>query len=246
MNSYIHASDFFKTISPDDRVFLLVRHGERRHITPQDADAGAHVGLTDKGREQALALGRCFPSEGDAVYFSSPVGRCIETAQKIGLGRESAGGPKASEVQILNPLGDFFVKDFEEYRAVLNEKFYPSICEWLACGEHPAYHSLAPRSEEMLKMILEKMAECQRVSDPATGLGSKPRFGIFCSHDAWIVPCLAYFCKFSFTPGVWMNFLSGLAFVVSAKENLSAGGNVKDCVKRIVPITGLDDGNLIF
>lgn len=220
MNQYLRAEDFFKTIKPTDRVYLLVRHGERRHITPQDSDGGAHVGLTDKGREQAFHLGTLFPTVGDAVYFSSPVGRCIETAQRIGLGRESAGGPKPVDVQVLNPLGDFFVRDFDEYHAVLNEKFYPSICEWLNGKDHPAYHPLDERAEEMRKMLLEK---------------GTAQFNVFASHDAWIIPCLAHFCKFSFTPGVWMNFLSGIAFVVG-----QAGE------ERIVPITGLEDGNLIF
>ncbi len=220
MNQYVSAKDFFTSLSPEDRVYLLVRHGERRHITPQDSDGGAHVSLTDNGRGQAFALGSLFPVNGDALYFSSPVGRCIETAQRIGEGRASVGGPTAAPVQVLQPLGDFFVKDFGQYHAVLNEKFYPSICDWIRDGEHPAYHNLHERAEDMRIMMLEK---------------GSARFNIFASHDAWIVPCLAHFCKFSFTPGVWMNFLTGLAFVVGP-----------DGCERIVPVTGLNDGNLCF
>lgn len=220
MNQYVSAKDFFANLSPDARVYLLIRHGERRHITPQDTDNGAHVGLTDVGRKQALDLGTLFPPEGDAVYFSSPVGRCIETAQRIGEGRASVGGPAAAPVQVLDPLGDFFVRNFDEYYAVLNEKFYPSICQWIADGVHPAYYPIAERAEEMRKMMFEK---------------GTARFNIFASHDAWIVPCLAYFCKFSFTPSVWMNFLTGLAFVVESGKP-----------EQIVPISALNDGNLVF
>lgn len=220
MNQYISAKDFFASLSPNARVYLLIRHGERRHITPEDPDAGAHVGLTDKGREQAFNLGKLFPAAGDAVYFSSPVGRCIETAQRIGQGRESMGSPAPAPVQVLEPLGDFFVRDFDEYHAVLNEKFYPSICEWLNGKDHPAYHSLHERAEEMRKMMLEK---------------GTAQFNIFASHDAWIIPCLAHFCKFSFTPGIWMNFLTGLAFVVEP-----------GVLERVVPVTALENGNLEF
>ncbi len=220
MNQYVSAKDFFATLSPEARVYLLIRHGERRHITPQDSDGGAHVGLTDKGREQAFRLGTLFPATGDAAYFSSPVDRCVETAQRIGLGRESVGGPAAAPVQVLDSLGDFFVRDFDEYHAVLNENFYPSICQWIADGVHPAYLPLAERAEEMRKMMFDK---------------GSARFNIFASHDAWIVPCLAHFCHFKFTPGVWMNFLTGLAFVVE-------GGKTE----RIVPVSALNDGNLIF
>ena len=79
------AVDFFASLASDERVFLLVRHGERRHITPEDPDFGAHVGLTERGREQALSLGKSIPAEGDMSFFSSPVGRCVETALNIGL-----------------------------------------------------------------------------------------------------------------------------------------------------------------
>lgn len=220
MNQYVSAKDFFANLSPNARVYLLIRHGERRHITPQDSDGGAHVGLTDTGRQQAFDLGTLFPAEGDAVYFSSPVGRCVETAQRIGLGREAVGGPAAAPVQVLQPLGDFFVKDFDQYHAVLNEKFYPSICDWIREGVHPAYHDLHKRAEEMRQMMLEK---------------GTARFNIFASHDAWIVPCLAHFCKFSFTPGVWMNFLTGLAFVVEPGKE-----------EQTVPVSALNNGNLLF
>ena len=87
MNDFIKAADFFASLTPDERVFLLVRHGERNHITPDDPDFGAHVGLTDRGREQAQSLGKCIPAEGDMSFFSSPVGRCVETAEFIGRGR---------------------------------------------------------------------------------------------------------------------------------------------------------------
>ena len=89
---FVSAKDFFASLASDERVFFLVRHGERNHITPNDPDFGAHVGLTERGREQALALGKCIPAEDDIVFFSSPVGRCVETAQCIGRGRAGAGG----------------------------------------------------------------------------------------------------------------------------------------------------------
>ena len=84
---FVPAAKFFESLATDERVFLLVRHGERRHITPEDPDFGAHVGLTERGREQALSLGKCIPAEGDMSFFSSPVGRCMETALNIGVGR---------------------------------------------------------------------------------------------------------------------------------------------------------------
>ena len=71
INDFVSASSFFASLASDERVFLLVRHGERNHITPDDPDFGAHVGLTDRGREQALTLGRCIPAEGDVCFFAT-------------------------------------------------------------------------------------------------------------------------------------------------------------------------------
>ena len=67
MRDFVQANDFFASLKSTERVYLLVRHAERPHITAADADYGAHVGLTAAGRERAVALGKMFPPEGDAA-----------------------------------------------------------------------------------------------------------------------------------------------------------------------------------
>ena len=221
---FIPASTFFNSLASDERVFLLIRHGERRHITPEDPDFGAHVGLTERGREQALALGKCIPAEGDMSFFSSPVGRCVETALNIGLGR----GIQNPSIQKMDCLAEYFVQDYDEYTKVLRAGFYEGICQWLKNeaagnlrGDKEAFAPLPARSEEMLSMMLEK---------------GDARFNIFATHDAWVVPCLTHFCKMQFSPKRWMNYLTGMAVVTDAQKN----------VKRIEPVTGLDTGWLSF
>ena len=221
---FVQASEFFKSVSADERVFLLIRHGERRHITPEDPDFGAHVGLTERGREQALALGKCIPVAGDMSFFSSPVGRCVETALNIGAGR----GVENASIEKVDCLAEYFVQDYDEYTKVLRAGFYEGICEWLkneAVGnprrDKEAFAPLAERSEEMLAMMLEK---------------GSARFNIFATHDAWIVPCLTHFCKMQFSPQRWMNYLTGMAVVTDAQKN----------IKHITPVTALDTGWLAF
>ena len=222
INDFVSASSFFASLASDERVFLLVRHGERNHITPDDPDFGAHVGLTDRGREQALTLGRCIPAEGDVCFFSSPVGRCVETAEFIGKGR----GVETPHIEKLDSLAEYFVQDYDKYTQVLREGFYEGICEWLKNeaagkprGDKEAFAPLAARSEEMLAMMLDK---------------GNSRFNIFATHDAWVVPCLVHFCGMKFTPQRWMNFLTGMAVAVSPHG------------KRIVPVTALETGWLEF
>lgn len=222
---FISASTFFSSLAPDERVYLLVRHAERNHITPGDPDYGAHVGLTERGREQAFSLGRAIPADGDICFFSSPVGRCVETAECIGRGR----GVENPEVQKLDCLAEFFVQDYTAYEQVLRAGFYEGICAWLenetskgARGIREAFFPLVSRSEEMLSMMLEKGCA---------------RFNIFATHDAWVVPCLTHFCGMRFTPQRWMNFLTGMAVVTGADGKR---------VRRIVPVTGLETGWLEF
>ena len=230
---FLPASDFFAQVDWNSRIYLLLRHAERNHITPGDKDFGAHVGLTERGRRQAVTLGRMIPAIGDAVYFSSPVGRCVETAQCIGEGRKLAGygnfaipgtapGVAGASVNVtpLDALGDFFVRDVPAYEQTLREGFYEGICKWLDSGKHDAFWPLHERAEQMREMMFEK---------------AQSRFNIFVTHDAWIVPCLSHFCSFKFEPKCWMNFLTGLAFEVHEK------GNVK-----VTPVTALETGWLKF
>ena len=232
-NDFVQLSDFFAQADWNSKIYLLLRHAERNHITPGDKDFGAHVGLTDRGRRQAVALGKMIPAIGDAVYFSSPVGRCMETAKCIGEGRKLAGfgnfaipgvasGAAADSANVtpLVELGDFFVRDVPAYEQTLREGFYEGICKWLESGEHGAFWPLHERAEQMREMMFEK---------------AQSRFNVFVTHDAWVVPCLSHFCGLKFEPKCWMNFLTGLAFEVP--EN----GNVK-----VTPITAMETGWLLF
>ena len=242
MRDFVQAKDFFADLKSTERVYLLIRHAERPHITAEDADYGAHVGLTAAGREHAVALGKMFPPEGDAVYYSSPVGRCMDTAKCIAEGRALAGhgagasqstSPTASqpategapgtslpEITPLAILGHLYVKDYPTYLDVLNEMFYQNICAWIDSDNHPAFYPLHERAEEVRKFMLEK---------------GTARFNIFATHDAWVVPTLVHFCKMHFTPQRWMNYLTGIAFVVNS-----------DGFERVVPVTGMESGWLEF
>ena len=223
MRDFVQAKDFFADLKSTERVYLLIRHAERPHITAEDADYGAHVGLTAAGREHAIALGKMFPPEGDAVYYSSPVGRCMDTAKCIAEGRALAGyvdGASLPEITPLAILGHFYVKDYPTYLDVLNEMFYQNICAWIDSDNHPAFYPLHERAEEVRKFMLEK---------------GTARFNIFATHDAWVVPTLVHFCKMQFTPQHWMNYLTGIAFAVNS-----------DGFERVVPLTAMETGWLDF
>lgn len=65
------------------RALLLMRHAERFEIVP--GEPGEQVPLTPKGRRDAHALGAALRHRLDRLV-SSPVGRCVETAQRLARG----------------------------------------------------------------------------------------------------------------------------------------------------------------
>lgn len=198
---------------------LLLRHGERNHITPQDADYGAHVRLTEIGKAQALAAGSMIPKTGTSSYVSSPVMRCCETASQIALGHEDLKFIVPEEIPTDNRLGEFFIKDYNAYTKALDEGFYESICQYLKDGSHPAYKDIDTGSMEMLELVREY---------------STANWNFILTHDAWIVPCLKHFCQMDFTPQKWMNFLTGIGFIFT------------DNGYRALPVTCLDSGHIFF
>lgn len=247
---FVSATDFFAGLSPDERVFLLIRHSIRRHITPADTDNGAHVGLTDEGRALAINLGKLFP-EGSTVYFSSPVGRCLDTAKCIEEGRLLAGRTPATKPDVDFTAGSALVKPTDDagLMAVASEiaalKTEGSAVAPVDClgdfyvKDYDAY--LGVLNEHFYQNICDWVnsdnhpaffplsSRAQELREFMLALGTA-RFNIFATHDCWVVPTLMHFCGFRFTPSHWMNFLTGIAFVEGPRG------------ERIVPVTGMDTG----
>ena len=217
--NFVRIEDLISDVKKQDKVVFLLRHAERRHITKDDAQFGANVLLTEEGRSQAFKLGSVFPTIGEASYFSSPVGRCKETAAYIAKGRGDTGSNSPVKLEVMDALGNFFVKDFESYAESLKNNFYQQLLDYIKNGEHPAFLPLKETAEEFLNIMLEK---------------SYDQWNFFLSHDAWIVPCLSHFLNMEFSLNRWMNFLSGLAIIVSPSGS------------KIYPVTGLKDGYIYY
>jgi probable phosphoglycerate mutase len=64
----------------------LVRHGDTEWTASGQHTSRTDVPLTEKGREQARALGRVLGERDFAVVLSSPLSRAIETCRLAGLG----------------------------------------------------------------------------------------------------------------------------------------------------------------
>ncbi len=213
-------------LNGDFKFAFLLRHAERLPITPQDADYGAHVNITPTGRQTALATGTFFDKNKSASYFSSPIRRCRETAAAIA---EAHGDIKFSDYQnipVIERLGDFFVADYEKYLETFQTGFYEAMVQLLKTGTHPAFIPKREGAEQMLHLIQQN---------------ATADYNFFLTHDAWIVPCLHYFCNIECSPQRWINFLSGL--MIQIPKNISE--KAKEHFK-IYPFTCMPSGFQYF
>lgn len=70
-----------RSISKGSTVAILLRHGEREEIRPDDF--GNEVALTRRGMQSALDLGRLLTKYNVKKIYTSPLKRCVQTAECV-------------------------------------------------------------------------------------------------------------------------------------------------------------------
>lgn len=92
-----------------ERMVAVIRHSAR-HYRPDNPAAEGFLGLTEEGKDYSYRMGTGLPTDIELRLFSSPVGRCIETAYLIDKGNTAQGGQ--TETNKIQPkLAAFFVRD---------------------------------------------------------------------------------------------------------------------------------------
>ncbi len=119
----------------DSKLALLIRHGDRDQIPA--GEFGNDVLLNEKGKQNSFAFGESLKELSINRIFTSPIPRCIQTAEYI-----SKGFGKQLKVISTNCLGDpglhiadekiageFFLNcGFDEmYRRFINEEAIPGV-----------------------------------------------------------------------------------------------------------------------
>ncbi len=116
------------------RAALIMRHSAREYVP------GRHDlenPLTDAGRRYAEAFGAALGPSWALRAYSSPAGRCVETAERISLGQ---GAAPMGRVRAVEALGVFYVLDQQRMFKAMAETSMnlPSfVAAWLsgALGE---------------------------------------------------------------------------------------------------------------
>jgi broad specificity phosphatase PhoE len=126
---------------------ILVRHGHVEGISPERFRGRAELHLTETGRRQAEAAASWRP----AAIYTSPLGRCVETAAAIG----KAVGLTPSVVLRLNDI------DYGEWQGLTRDEAYarwPAELDlWYA---HPDWAAMP--GSETLQQVLARVVSTVR------------------------------------------------------------------------------------
>lgn len=186
---------------------LFIRHAERNDI-PEGID-GDLIGLTEKGRADALSLGKKILEtgvsgsgvSGPVKFVSSPIGRCVDTARLI-----MQGMGEASEVQISDHFLYGYIIDKKVAFAAINDVGYQqAMYEYIKKGSYPGFRDL----DEGSRLILSNLRTC------AQG------HSLICvSHDVLTLPFLAYYVPDAIKTlkNGWIGFMQGSMIVEGSTD----------------------------
>lgn len=113
-----------------DRMSLMLRHSKRDYHP--DVHMEPFMCLTDEGRNLAFELGSRLPENMSLSFFSSHIGRCIETAYLIDKGFVSKTGGYTGHNQVARPVAPFYVKDLVSVVDIVKKKdVFTFIRSWI-------------------------------------------------------------------------------------------------------------------
>jgi broad specificity phosphatase PhoE len=183
------------------QVALLIRHAERFEINESTPNWGSEVLLTPVGITSAQNLGASLLGDYEVQFFSSPVKRCVQTAQNIQKGMRLDAKP----VQPLPLLGDpglDFRESFEDGYVMGSEQI--RFMEWLVeTGQVKEFVSIKERCKEILDLVRQKQGK---------------EFSLFVAHDLQIASMLKYTGVKNTSRADWCGFMEGVVLVTQSGE----------------------------
>lgn len=183
-----------KKYSANDKLSLVIRHGDRNQIPL--GSSGVEVMLNDDGLKNSMLFGESLSNFKVNKILTSPIKRCIQTAESIAKGYGSeieiietkCLGAPGLHIYDERKVGKFFRKyGFDElYYRYVNEMEIPGI----------------PSIDQINGLI----------STFITQNTSEPGLTIFITHDMLIALYHYSISKKIYTKENWINYLSGLIF----------------------------------
>ncbi len=207
-----------KTIieSKPDRVSLIIRHSER--YFHEQAQMEPFMGLTDNGKEAAVKLGRSLGQTPRPRFFTSHIGRCIETAYLIDKGYFMTHGRVNNNAIYCHDLSPFYIKDMKKAVAMVSETGADIFLRSWFNNEISEDIMLNP--EETAEIIIGFMRKELKRLD-------KNEMGFFVSHDWNIFPVKEFFFGITHEKGGQVGYLDAL-FLFEKDNNLYLANHQKE------------------
>lgn len=188
------------------RTLILLRHAERPSIP--DNQVGNEAMLTEKGKQDSLL----FASQIDGTVVrikSSPIGRCIQTAELIA----TETGYPANEIETSCLLGDpgFIIEDGELAWKHWQEKGHSAVNQHLLSGkEHwDGFSDLNKAVNMMTEVIQSQLAQ------------SDPGVHIWVTHDTILATYASRILPRPLSMDQWPDFLGFLTATLLDDGKLS-------------------------
>ena len=191
---FAQISDALAAVPARSDVALVLRHAERDEIPP--GTFGTDVSLTANGVVSSRYLGEMLSDSRRVGVTSSPVPRCVQTAEAI-----LQGAGCNIDVVLDRRLGDPgpFVEDSEVAGSLfLKSDILDIVRRQLSDSEPPA--GMRPPAEGV-RMLLELVA---------TLLESRGRLNVYVTHDSILAVLVARLFEMSIDEVGWPNYLDGL------------------------------------
>lgn len=175
-------------------VAIVLRHAEREEITP--GNFGNYVSLTQRGLQCAQRLGAGLSSRRVGIVRSSPLPRCMQTADAIIAG----AGWKASAVpeRLLGDPGPFVVEPERAGQLFLDIGIEEIVRRQLAEGEP----SSGMRSTSSgVDLVLQELT---------AALSRPDSISVFVTHDAVLAVLVGYLYGLPVESFCWPGYLDAL------------------------------------
>lgn len=178
--------------SNEHRLSLLIRHGDRDQIPK--GSFGNEVLLNEKGKQNSLKFGESLSKLQVNRIFTSPVGRCVQTAEHIGKGY----GRNIDIIETI-ALGDPGIPVFDDKLA---GEYY------LQHGGFGMYEHFTQGKKISGVLPIEEMKIS--MTDFIDKNTTENGLTLFVSHD--MIIAMYHYClnRMIYTKENWVNYLSGL------------------------------------
>lgn len=151
---------------------VIMRHSARHYDT--DFQKEPFMSLTDEGRDLAFKLGESLPEGLSARFYSSYIGRCIETSYLIDKGYTNKSKKETINNVVTEAIAPFYILDLNKLAKIMTKHETPVFIRNWIDGKLPesVIKNAKQTSAMMFLFMLEKFKE---ISDNS--------IDIFISHD---------------------------------------------------------------